>query len=83
MNRLDSNIIIPWLIQQAEALFGPGTGEQKKAWVVGQVVGLLELVDHQVPIVGPYMDLKFVDSIEAALVAALVQEVFDRSNLAK
>lgn len=83
VNTLRDNVIIPWLIEQAEQHFGGSQGAAKKAWVVTQITMLLELVDDKIPVVGRYMDTAFADKLQTLVVAEVVQKVFDASPLAK
>lgn len=57
------------------------TGAEKKAWVVKQVLKVLEVFDNRLPVFGALLDLPLVDNLEEWAVGQVVELCWAKAQL--
>ncbi len=64
-----------WLAQKAlELIPGDDKGTERKQWAKSHLLAVVEQYDDLAPVVGPYLDLPFVNGLEKAAVDIAVEK---------
>ena len=68
--------LLTGLIQDANREIPGASGVEKRAWVEERVLGLVEVVDHLIPVIGKWADLPAVDGFEKYLVRIAIERAY-------